>query len=384
MVPLTVEESVKLKESIKDDGQWVPIVCNSEVIIGGHHRYQSCIELGIEPMFITKSFPTKLDEKIFAIEVNVTRRHLDYKGKHVIYTHLKELYEDRAKIKKIKDGKKYGENHPKPNKSSKREETSSEKAAKIAGLSAMTARRMDHVKQHNPDSYDKIGTNNMTPDKAYREPKAAEKKAEIQKEMNKKKIRLPEIITPYNKRFQDANIPENSVDLIITDLPYLENDISPKNRNSIFRDLGDHAMKVLRDGGVLVTITGHFYLDVAIDHLKSSGLTYHWILCILHSGKSVVVHSKKALVGWKPMLMLVKGNYNGDYFPDLIRSEYQGKKTHEWAQSTKEATHCINYLTNKGDIIYDPCMGQGTFGVSAKKMARRFLGCEIVVPFYKL
>lgn len=331
MVPLTDEEYAKLKESIKENGQWVPIVCNPDgTIVDGHHRHQVCIELGIEPIFIVKTFPTKLDEKIFAIEINASRRHLDYKGKHLIYTHLKELYEDRARMKKVKDGKKYGENHPKLEKS-KREESSSEKAAKIAGLSASTAKRMDHVKKYSPDSYEKIGMDGITPGKAYRESKAIEKKIEIQKEMKNKKIKLPDTITLYNKRFQDADIAPNSVDLIITDPPYLENDVYPKKGDSIFADLGKHAMRVLRDGGILVTIAGHFYLDAIINHLKSSGLKYHWTLAIIHSGKSVSIHSKKVMVSWKPMLMFVKGNYKGKYFSDLIRSEYQGKELHKWA-----------------------------------------------------
>ena len=62
---------------------------------------------------------------------------------------------------------------------------------------------------------------------------------------------------------------------------------------------------------------------------------------------------------------------------DVIQSEFQGKELHEWAQSTVESDYFIKYMTIENEIVYDPFMGQGTFGISAIKQNRQFIGCEI-------
>jgi ParB-like chromosome segregation protein Spo0J len=56
--PLSAEEYESLKQSIKQNGLWVPIVVNSQgVILDGHHRFKACQELGIkESKTVTKAF----------------------------------------------------------------------------------------------------------------------------------------------------------------------------------------------------------------------------------------------------------------------------------------------------------------------------------------
>lgn len=68
----------KLKESISQDGQWVPIIINQDgIVLDGHHRFKACNELEIEPKIESKSFDNKLLEKKFVIECNLNRRHLN-------------------------------------------------------------------------------------------------------------------------------------------------------------------------------------------------------------------------------------------------------------------------------------------------------------------
>jgi ParB-like chromosome segregation protein Spo0J len=79
LVPqLTSEEYESLKESIKQDGLFVPLIINKDgVLLDGHHRYKACKELGIEisqPDCKVKEFQNKLDEKLFVIDCNLNRR----------------------------------------------------------------------------------------------------------------------------------------------------------------------------------------------------------------------------------------------------------------------------------------------------------------------
>lgn len=67
-----------LKESIKQDGQWVPLIVNQDgVLLDGHHRYKVCQELGIKPHYIVKEFKDEFYEKLFVIDCNIKRRQLN-------------------------------------------------------------------------------------------------------------------------------------------------------------------------------------------------------------------------------------------------------------------------------------------------------------------
>jgi ParB/RepB/Spo0J family partition protein len=66
-----------LKQSIKDDGQQMPIIVNEQrVILDGHHRYKACRELGLEPKTAIVTFKTKDEERLFVINTNLNRRQL--------------------------------------------------------------------------------------------------------------------------------------------------------------------------------------------------------------------------------------------------------------------------------------------------------------------
>ena len=111
--------------------------------------------------------------------------------------------------------------------------------------------------------------------------------------------------------------------------------------------------------------------------VESHGLKFQWPMVILHGGPSPAIFGRKVLVGYNPMLWFVKGKYDGDMIRDVIQSEFQGKDLHDWAKSTVESDYYIKHMTIENEIVYDPFLGQGTFGVSAVKLNRQFIGCEI-------
>jgi N6-adenosine-specific RNA methylase IME4 len=76
--PLTDEEYNSLKQSIKENGQQLPILVNNEgVVLDGHHRFKICDELKITPKHKTETFENKLYEKLFVIDSNLQRRQLN-------------------------------------------------------------------------------------------------------------------------------------------------------------------------------------------------------------------------------------------------------------------------------------------------------------------
>jgi hypothetical protein len=71
--PMAADEYEGLKTSIKERGQEVPILLLNGQILDGRHRYQACLDLGIEP--ITKEIGTA-DPLGLVFALNLHRRHL--------------------------------------------------------------------------------------------------------------------------------------------------------------------------------------------------------------------------------------------------------------------------------------------------------------------
>ena len=78
LVPqISEHEYQTIIQSIKDNGQWVPIITNPQLIIlDGHARFRACKELGLEPRIMVREIEDPLLEQQFIIQINRNRRHL--------------------------------------------------------------------------------------------------------------------------------------------------------------------------------------------------------------------------------------------------------------------------------------------------------------------
>ena len=254
----------------------------------------------------------------------------------------------------------------------------------ITGISHNTVTKMKNIvnaARDNPKKYqelvNELDEGKKPINKIHRKLVKTQKTEIRKKELKNVQTHLPKSIQLFNCNFKDNKILKNTVSLIFTDPPYLEDDLP------IYEELAKHAMDVLKDGGSLMCYCGQFALNRVIPMLEKHGLTYQWIMIALHSGPSSIMWGRKVLVAYKPILWFVKGKYTGPNIRDVIQSQFQGKELHEWAQSTVESDYYIEFMTEQNEIVYDPFMGQGTFGISAAKLKRQFVGCEINKEHYK-
>lgn len=360
LVPkVTDDEYRSLLESIKKDGLWYPIVINDiEIVLDGHTRLRACKELGIDPQYIEKVFENTLLERKFIIESNLKRRQLNDFQKSELGIPLLEIEKELAAQRQV-------DNTPSVGKSR-------DVVAKQIGVSGTIFERSKKIIAVAPENIkENLRAGKTTISKEYQKIRKDEKKHIRQEEIKEKQVNLPESVTLHNTDFQKTFIEGDSVSLIFTDPPYHEKYLY------LYEDLAVHASRVLRDGGSLLCFVGHYAIGTIINVMEKHGLKFHWPIAVIHSGPSASVFGRKILVGYKPILWFTKGSYQGEFVRDVVCSEFQGKELHEWAQSTVESDYYIKYLTIENEIVYDPFMGQGTFGVSAVKQNRQFIGCEI-------
>lgn len=165
-------------------------------------------------------------------------------------------------------------------------------------------------------------------------------------------------------------IDENSVDLIVTDPPYVSGQLS------IFADLSAFAGRVLKPGGSLFCMAGTYYLPEIISAL-SQHLSYHWLIPFLLAGNGSLIRTRRVVAGHKPVLWFVKGRYEGRTFGDVVVGIGKDKRFHHWGQSESGFDLLIDRYSKAGDLVVDPFVGGGTTAAVAWKAGRRFVGFDI-------
>jgi len=168
----TPDEYEALKESIKTDGQEIPIIINgADEILDGFSRNQICNELGIEPKFVRRTFTNKNDEKIFVVEINLKRRHLTSFQKADMGFILEPFYAVRAKQNQIR---KPILSTPIEVDKNYHETQTSEQTAKAVGISRATYERAKEVKEKNPDLWKQVQRQEISISSAHENVKLTE------------------------------------------------------------------------------------------------------------------------------------------------------------------------------------------------------------------
>lgn len=361
-----------MKESIIKNSQYLPIITNeSNEILDGHHRWRILNELDIKPKIMVKKFPDKLAEKIFVIDCNLKRRHLNNFQRIELALKLKPILQEIAN-KNQKAGIPLTESSERLGR-----QGVNEAIGKHAKVGHDNVRKVEYIlKRASEVDIQKLNIGQASINEIFK----TLKNEEIRQKMinSKPLIDLPEGCKLLNGDFMKMSkqIPDNSVDLILTDPPY----DNVKKSIEIFRKLGHLAERVLKEGGSLVTFAGRQDLPKFINALlESSKLKWHWLICVKHSGHNTQIYQRKIFVSWKPLLWLIKGEKINEYvksFNDFIASSPTKKSYHKWQQSTVEADYIIKNLTLPNQTVFDPFMGSGTFGVAAKLLNRQFVGIE--------
>jgi hypothetical protein len=167
-----------------------------------------------------------------------------------------------------------------------------------------------------------------------------------------------------------ANIPDNSVALILTDPPWT------RRAEPLYEWLANFAADKLIPGGSMFCFVGKGWLD-RIFAIFSARLTYCWALEMEHQQSRhyprLNVKDCSTVVLWYS-----KGEpREGLVLTDLLPSPHWDKSLHEWSPGGTAVVPIIEARTMPCELVVDPFAGSGIFGRKAVEMGRRCIGADL-------
>lgn len=177
-------------------------------------------------------------------------------------------------------------------------------------------------------------------------------------------------------------VPENSIDLIFTDPPYLTEFIP------CYEWLANEAMRVLRPGGFIMAMCGGLHLPRLYRFFEDSGLIYFFEMYQKSNSDAPTVwkragdRSYPVLARAKPIIVYSKGvtvpRIGGVHnIFETSPGWSDAKRFHKWGQDVNTCRYYIEYFSAPGDIVLDPFVGGGTTLIAAELIQRRAMGFDV-------
>lgn len=401
----------ELSESIKQLGLLNPITVNEDgTLIAGMHRLQACKLLGYEEIKANVVSLDNLLAELAEIDENLIRNELHWLDADKQLARRKAIYEELYPETKQGNTKERNEKVKRHNVVSLK--TFTEDVAEKVGVNARTIQRsvkrsndiVEDIKpklkeldvsktegtliaKQEPTIQKKIveikEAKKISVSDAIKEIKKEEKKEKKEEERNRlaeigknKEIEIDFRLGDFEEVFKD--IPDGSIDCIITDPPY------PKEFIEVWSKLSRFAKRVLKPNGFCVAYSGQMYLPEVMERM-SENLDYYWTFAVYHEGQTQIVNGINLMCRWKPVLIFQNGKKKiENTFQDYFVSEQREKNGHDWQQSKSGVAYLIEMFTNVGDTILEPFAGSGTTMIAAREKGRNVLGAEIDEKTYNI
>ena len=380
---LSVEEFKQLEQNCLAEGIREKIITWNGFIIDGHNRFEIATRWKLEYESESKRFKDENEVKEWMIHNQFGRRNLSNYQRSVLALELESVFSERAKkikSKKISHFRSTGEKVLISEPTEKTIKT----VSKIANVGKDTIAKVKVIEaKATPEVKAQLSTGEVSINQAYQEIKKEEKNqiklnerdrlAEIGKN---KKIEIDFRLGDFEEVF--ADLPDGSIDCIITDPPY------PYEFIEVWTKLSRFAKRVLKPNGYCIAYSGQMYLPEVIKRMNEH-LDYYWTFAVYHEGQTQIVNGINLMCRWKPVLIFQNGKKKiENTFQDYFISEQREKNGHDWQQSKSGVGYLIEMFTKEGDTIFEPFAGSGTTIIAARDKNRNILSAEIDEKTYNI
>ena len=205
------------------------------------------------------------------------------------------------------------------------------------------------------------------------------------------------------------NIPDGSVDLVLTDPPY---PITPKGnagnsggmlrtestkRGKVFEhnniDCSEYApefYRVLKDGSHCYVMTNHFNLIKMLNVFTGCGFHFTKSL-IWNKGNKIMGHYYMSQFEYILFFRKGKGKKINNCgtadilsVPNKKTKDENGKNIHDTEKPIELMRILIENSSNENDVVLDPFMGVGSTGVACINTNRNFIGIELDKGYFDI
>lgn len=219
------------------------------------------------------------------------------------------------------------------------------------------------------------------------------------------------------------NIPDRSIDCIITDLPYGQTARNKWDSVIPFEPLWKQYKRLIKDNGAIILFgNGMFTAELMMSNksmwryniiwektqptgflnAKKMPLRSHEDICVfykkppIYNPQKTTGHTRKVSRAEHKVTCKNTLDYGEYGLTTYDSTERYPKSVWKFAKDVqKSALHptqkpvalieeLIKTYTNEGDIVFDSCMGSGTTGVAALNLHRRFIGVEMDGKYYEI
>ena len=205
------------------------------------------------------------------------------------------------------------------------------------------------------------------------------------------------------------NIPNESIDLIVTDPPYpttsrgnagnsggmLQKDINKKGKvftynNINCKEYAPEFYRLLKDGSHCYVMTNHINL---IDMLNTfTDVGFHFIKSLIWN-KGNKIMGQYYMSQYEYILFFRKGkgkkiNNCGTSdilsIPNKKTKDKDGKNIHDTEKPIELMEVLVNNSSQENELVLDPFMGVGSTGLACIKNNRNFIGIEIDENYFNI
>ena len=205
------------------------------------------------------------------------------------------------------------------------------------------------------------------------------------------------------------NIPNESIDLIVTDPPYpttsrgnagnsggmLQKDINKKGKvftynNINCKEYAPEFYRLLKDGSHCYVMTNHINL---IDMLNTfTDVGFHFIKSLIWN-KGNKIMGQYYMSQYEYILFFRKGKgkkINNCGTSDILSisnkktKDKDGKNIHDTEKPVELMEVLVNNSSQENELVLDPFMGVGSTGIACIKNNRNFIGIEIDENYFNI